>query len=168
METSHLREEIWGDELFNSKDVIKSEERPFEKKKVRGCGVRSKESGSKSVICYSASLCFCCLSLFSSVQVSHSVVSGSLRPHELQHARPPYPSPTPGVYPNSCPLSRWCHPAISSSVPFSSCPQSLPASGSFPVSQLFTWSAKVLEFQLHHTLKNTVWVNIFQDVNFDF
>ena len=68
----------------------------------------------------------------SSVQFSHSVMSDSLRPHELQHARPPCPSPTPGVHSNSCPLSQWCHPAISSSVvPFSSCPQSLPASGSF-------------------------------------
>ena len=75
----------------------------------------------------------------SSVQFSRSVVSNSLRPHEPQHARPPCPSPTPGVYTNPCPSSRWCHPAISSSVvPFSSCPQSLPASGSFPVSQLFT------------------------------
>ena len=74
----------------------------------------------------------------SSVQFSHSVMSNSLRPHELQHARPPCPSPTPGVHPNSCPLSWWCHPAISSSVvPFSSCPQSLPASVSFPMSQLF-------------------------------
>ena len=69
-----------------------------------------------------------------------SIVSNSLRPHELPQARPPCPSPTPGVYPNSCPLSMWCHPAISSSVvPFSSCPQSLPAPGSFPMSQLFTW-----------------------------
>ena len=76
--------------------------------------------------------------LFSSVQFSHSVMSDSLWPHELQHARPPCPSPTPGVYWDSCPLSQWCHPAISSSVvPFSSCPQSLPASGSFPMSQLF-------------------------------
>ena len=74
-----------------------------------------------------------------SVQFSCSVVSDSLQPHESQHARPPCPSPTPGVHPNPCPLSRWCHPAISSSViPFSSCPQSLPASGSFPMSQLFT------------------------------
>ena len=73
---------------------------------------------------------------FSSVQFSHSVMSDSLQPHELQDARPPCPSPTPGVHPNSCPSSLWCHPAISSSViPFSSCPQSLPASGSFPVSQ---------------------------------
>ena len=77
---------------------------------------------------------------FSSVQFSHSVVSDSLRPHELQHARPPCPSPTPGVHSNSCPSSRWCRPAISSSVvPFSSCPQSLLASESFPMSQLFAW-----------------------------
>jgi len=78
-----------------------------------------------------------------SVQFSHSVVSDSLRPHESQHARPPYPSPTPGVHPDSCPSSQWCHPAISSSViPFSSCPQSLPASESFPMSQLFTWGSQ--------------------------
>ena len=77
------------------------------------------------------------------VQFSRSVVSDSLRPHESQHARPPCPSPTPRVYSNSCPSSRWCHPAISSSVvPFSSCPQSLPASGSFPVSQLFAWGGQ--------------------------
>ena len=84
------------------------------------------------------SLFFMSVSPFSSVQFSRSVMSDSLRPHELQHARPPCPSPTPGVYSNSCPSSQWCHPAISSSVvPFSSCPQSLPASGYFPVSQLF-------------------------------
>ena len=77
-------------------------------------------------------------SQFSSVHFSRSVVSDSLQPHESQHARPPCPSPTPGVYPNSCPLSRWCHPAVSSSVvPFSSCLQSFPASGSFQMSQLF-------------------------------
>ena len=75
-----------------------------------------------------------------SVQFSHSVVSDSLWPHESQHARPPCPSPTPGVHSNSCASSRWCHPAISSSVvPFSSCPQSFPASESFPMSQLFSW-----------------------------
>ena len=75
---------------------------------------------------------------FSSVQFSHSVVSDSLRPYELKHARPPCPSPTPGVHSDSRPSSLWCHPSTSSSVvPFSSCPQSLPASGSFPVSQLF-------------------------------
>ena len=79
----------------------------------------------------------------SSVQFSHSVVSNSLRPHESQHARPPRPSPTPGVHSDSCPSSQWCHPAISSSlVPFSSCPQSLPASESFPMSQLFTWGGQ--------------------------
>ena len=75
---------------------------------------------------------------FSSVQFSRSVVSDSSRPHESQHARPPCPSPTPGVHSDSCPSSQWCHLAISSSVvPFSSCPQSLPASESFPMSQLF-------------------------------
>ena len=77
---------------------------------------------------------------FSSVQFSRSVVSDSLRPHESQHARPPCPSPTPGVHSDSPPSSQWCHPAISSSViPFFSCPQSLPASKSFPMSQLFAW-----------------------------
>ena len=77
--------------------------------------------------------------LGSSVQFSHSVTSNSLPPHEPQLARPPCPSPIPGVHPNPCPLSQWCHPTISSFVaPFSSCPQSFPASGSFPMSQLFT------------------------------
>ena len=77
--------------------------------------------------------------LVSSVQFSRSVVSDSLRPHESQHARPPCPSPTPRVHSNSCPSSQWCHPAISSSVvAFSSCPQSLLASESFLMSQLFT------------------------------
>ena len=75
-------------------------------------------------------------------QFSRSVMSDSLRPHELQHARPPYPSPIPGVHPNSCALSRLCHPAISSSVVPFSCPQSLPASGSFPMSQLFAWGGQ--------------------------
>ena len=78
-----------------------------------------------------------------SFQFSWSVVSDSLQPHEPQHARPPCPSPTPGVDSNSCPLSWWSHPSNSSSVvPFSSCPQSLPASGSFPMSQLFTWGGQ--------------------------
>ena len=77
----------------------------------------------------------------SSVQFSRSVMFNSLRPHELQHARPPCPSPTPRVYPNSCPSSRWCIPAISSSVvPFSSCSQSLPES--FPMSQPFAWDVQ--------------------------
>ena len=79
----------------------------------------------------------------SSVQFSCSVVSDSFRPHELQHARPPCPSPTPGVHSDSRPSSQWYHPAISSSVfPFSSCPQSLPASESFPMSQLFAWGGQ--------------------------
>ena len=79
-----------------------------------------------------------CQCMASSVQFSRSVVSDSLQPHEPQHSRPPCPSPTPGVYPNSCPLSQWCHPTISSSViAFFSCLQSFPASGSFQMSQLF-------------------------------
>ena len=83
------------------------------------------------------------LYIISSVQFSCSVVSDSLRPHESQHARPPCPSPTPGVHSDSCPLSQWCHPAISSSVvPLSSCPQSLPASESFPMSQFFAWGGQ--------------------------
>ena len=78
-----------------------------------------------------------------SVHFSHSVVSDSLRPHESQHARPPCPSPTPGIHSDSRPSSQWCHPAISSSViSFSSCPQSLPASESFPMSQLFAWGGQ--------------------------
>ena len=81
--------------------------------------------------------------VISSVQFSWSVVSDSLQPHESQHARPPCPSPTPGVHSNSCSSSRWCHPAILSSViAFSSCPQSLPASGFFSVTQLFTWGGQ--------------------------
>ena len=76
-------------------------------------------------------------------QISRSVVSDSLRPHESQHARPPCPSPTPGVHSDSRPSSQWHHPVISSSVgPFSSCPLSLPASESFPMSQLFTWGGQ--------------------------
>ena len=75
---------------------------------------------------------------FSSVHFGLSVVSDSLRPHEPQHTRPPCPSPTPGVHPNSCPLNQWCHPTISSSVVPFFCLQSFPASGSFQMSQLFT------------------------------
>ena len=79
----------------------------------------------------------------SSVQFSCSVMSDSLWPHESQHAKPPCPSPSSGVHSNSHPLSWWCHPAISSSVfPFSSCPQSLPAAKSFPMSQLFSWGGQ--------------------------
>ena len=78
-----------------------------------------------------------------SVQFSCSVVFHSLWPHKSQHAKPPCPSPTPGVHSDSCPSSQWCHPAISSSViPFSSCPQSLPASESFPMSQFFSWGGQ--------------------------
>ena len=78
-----------------------------------------------------------------SVQFSCSVLSDSFRPHESQHTRPSCPSQTPGVDSNSCQSSRWCHPAISPSVvPFSPCPQPLPASGSFPMSQLFAWGGQ--------------------------
>ena len=87
-----------------------------------------------------------CISL---IQFSHLIEYNSFQPHGLQHARPPCPSPTPGVYSNSCPLNQWCHPTISFSVvPFSSCLQSFPASGSFQKSQFFKLVAKVLEFQL--------------------
>ena len=80
---------------------------------------------------------------FWSVQFSRSVMSDSLQQHGWQHTRPPCSSPTPRVHPNPCPLSWWCHPAISSSVvPFSTCPQSFPASGSFPMSQLFAWDGQ--------------------------
>ena len=103
-------------------------------------------------------------------QFSCSVVSDSLRPHEPQHARPPCPSPTAGVHPNPCPLCRWCHPTISSSViPFSSCPQSFPASGSFPMSQLFTSggqsigvsaSTSVLPMNTQNCLGWTGWISL--------
>ena len=83
-----------------------------------------------------------CVALFL-IQFSCSVMSDSLRSRESQHARSPCPSPIPGVHPNSCASSRWCHPAISSSVvPFSSCLQSLPASESFPMNQLFAWGGQ--------------------------
>ena len=96
----------------------------------------SKFVESRSVITYF-------MPQFSSVQFSRSVMSDSLQLHESQHARPPCPSPNPGVHSDSRPSSQWCHPAISSSVvPFSSCPQSLPTSESFPVSQLFTWGGQ--------------------------
>ena len=103
-------------------------------------------------------LCYLIL-IISSVQFSHSVVSDSLQPHEPQHTRPPCPSPTPAVHPNSCPSSRWCHPAISSSVvPFSSCLQSFQHQG------LFKWVSsshqvpKILEFQLQHQNSSHFWV----------
>ena len=101
---------------------------------------------SSAVLCFSAwhscTVYFSSVQ-FSSVQFSLSVVSDSLRPHELQLARPPWPSRTPGVHSDSRPSSRWCHPVISSSVvPFSSCPPCLPASESFPMSQLFAWGGQ--------------------------
>ena len=105
------------------------------------------------------------------VQFSCSVMSDSLQPHELQYARPPCPSPTPGVHLNPCPLSRWCHPTILSSVvPFSSCPQSFPASGSFQMSQLFSsggqsigvsFSASVLPMNTQDwSLGWTAWISL--------
>ena len=91
------------------------------------------------------------LDKFISVQFSCSLMSNSFQPHGLQHSRLPCPSPTPRAYSNSCPSCQWCHPTISSSViPFSSCLQSFPASGSFQMSQFFAKVAKVLEFQLQH------------------
>ena len=100
-----------------------------------------------------------------SIQFSCSVVFDSLRPHESQNARPPCPSPTPGVHSDSHPTSRWCHPAISSSVvPFSSWPQSLPASEFFLMSQLFAWGGQVLEFQLkHQTFQRNPRVDLLQN-----
>ena len=96
-----------------------------------------------------------------SVQFSRSVVSDSLWPYESQHARPPCLSPTPGVYSNSCSSSWWCHPAISSSVvPFSSCPQSLPTSGSFPMSQLFASDGQSIGVSASasvHPMNTQVW-----------
>ena len=97
----------------------------------------------KIVYCFDTNFVFYILISFSSFQFSHSDMSDSSQPHESQYTRPPCPSPTPGVHPNSRPSSQWCHPAISSSVaPFSSCPQSLPASQSFPMSQLFAWGGQ--------------------------
>ena len=84
-----------------------------------------------------------CIICISSVQFSHSVMSDSLKPHEMQQARLPCPTPTPRVHPDSCASSQWCHPVISSFVaPFSSRPQYFPASGSFPMSQLFAWGGQ--------------------------
>ena len=100
--------------------------------------VNTQRGGEGEMNCESSST-----DIYTISQFSRSVVSDSLQPHESQHARPPCPSPAPGVYRNSCPSSWWCHPAISSSViPFSSRPQSLPASRSFPMSQLFAWGGQ--------------------------
>ena len=96
-----------------------------------------------------------------SVQFSHSVVSKSLQPHESQPARSPRPSPTPRVYSNSCPLSWWCHPTISSSViPFSSCPQSFPALESFPMSQLFASGGLSISWMLSSSFASVLPINI--------
>ena len=109
---------------------------------------------------------------FSSAQFSRSVMSDCLPPHEPQHARPPCPSPTPGVHPNPCQLSQWCHPAISSSVvPFSSCLQSFPASGSFQMSQLFVSGGQSIyhSINFHRTmfqLKKTKYILLFTFINF--
>ena len=103
--------------------------------------IKQLNNSDRVVVCCTARLKW--YSRFSSAQLSHSDVSDSLPPQESQHTRPPYLSPTPRVDSNSCPSSRWCHPAISSSVvPFSSCPQSLPTSGSFPMSQPFAWGGQ--------------------------
>ena len=102
-------------------------------------------------------------------QFSHSVVSNSLRPHESQHTGPPCPSPTPGVHSDSCPSSQWCHPAISSSVvpsvvPFSSCPQSLPAAESSTMSQLFTWGGQSTGVSAqHHSLQRNPRADLLQN-----
>ena len=106
--------------------------------------------------------------LIFSVQFSHSVMSDSLRPHEWQYARPPCPSPTLGVHPNPCPLSWWCHPTISSFVvPFSSCPQSFPTSGSFQMSQLFASGGQSIGVSyillLYIYLKNSNLGKLYQD-----
>ena len=102
--------------------------------------------GTISLLSEDAAPLILCGSTYLHVQFSlfsHSVVSDSLRPYESQHARPPCPSPTTGVHPNSSASSQWCHPAISFSVvPLSSCPQSLPVSRSFPMSQLFAWNGQ--------------------------
>ena len=102
---------------------------------------------------------------FNSVQFSRSVVSNSLRPHELQHARPPCSSPTPGVHPNPCPLSWWCHPTISSSVvPFSSCPHLSQHLGLFQWVSSSHQVAKLLEFQLqHHSFQWTPRTDLLSD-----
>ena len=111
------------------------------------------------------------LHAYDTQQFSHSVMSDSLRPHELQPARLPCPSPSPGACSNSCPLSWWCHPTISCSVfPFSSCLQSFPASGSFPVSQFFTSggqsigvsaSASGLPINIQNIFKMGIWYNFY-------
>ena len=109
------------------------------KRKNRRRGKECHDKGTQLIFVKCSEQCMTHKSYIYINRFSHSVVSDSLRPHGLQQARPPCPSSTLGVYSNTCPLSRWCHPTISSSVvPFSSCLQSFPASGSFPMSQFFT------------------------------
>ena len=104
---------------------------------------KQKPAGKKFSFHTHLHVCMCVLYIYISDQISSSVVSDSLQPHELQHTRPPCPSPTPEIHSDSRPSSQWYHPAISSSViPFSSCPQSLPASESFPMNQLFAWGGQ--------------------------
>ena len=132
--------------------ITKQEQKQTKHWEVVIVGKDVEKSESLCIVSWNVEWCSCCetsmnvpqnLNIefkhqFSSVQFSRSVMSDSFRPHGLQHTRPPCPSPTPGVYPNPCPSSQWCHPTISSSVvPFFSCLQSFPASGSFPMSQLF-------------------------------
>ena len=125
----------WGTSRFKL-DLEKAEEPEI--KLPTSIGSSKKHKSSRKMFTSSLSTMPKPLTLFSSVQFSCSVMSYSLQPHCLQHARHPFPSPTPGADSNSCPMHRWCHPTISSSVvPFSSCLQSFPASGSFPVSQFF-------------------------------
>ena len=118
------------------KQKIKEEENNWSRRRLRRDHKNMQDNHTKYMLA-------CILRSFSSVQFSRSVMFGSLRPHESQHFRLPSPSPTPGVHSNSCPSSRWCHPAIPSSViPFYSCPQSLTASESLPMSQLFAWGGQ--------------------------
>ena len=112
--------------------------------------------GYKTILLFSFKLY---ILYWGSVQFSCSVMSDSLWPPEPQHTRPPCPSPTPGVHPNPCPLSRWCHPNISSSViPFSSCPQPFPASGSFQMSQLFAWGGQRIGVSASTSVNTQDWL----------
>ena len=134
---------------------------PWGWKKAWQCELYLRSMWKKGLVVCNSSSCYSSLWAGNSfcenspVQFSCSVVSDSLRPHESQHARPPCPSPTPGVHSDSGPLSQWCLPAISFSVvPFSSCPQSLPASESFPMSQFFVWGGQSTGVSaLHHSFQ---------------
>ena len=130
--------------VFNSSYCLLEENCPIIKEEGRGCiYVVNNHCPPKAIFTSDIWTMVPSMTTPLSVQFSRSVVSNSLRPHESQHARPPCPSPTLRVHPNSRPSSRWCHPAMSSSIaPFSSCPPSLPASGFFPMSQIFTWGGQ--------------------------